>query len=65
MEPGIELGSICFFTQHGKTFTFKGVTLLTDNETMIVFDYQAVSDKLMKRAVFQKSQICGWSSTPK
>ena len=55
------LESICIFTESGRTYTFKNVTILCDNETVLVFDYAAMSDGKKKVATFQKSKICGWS----
>lgn len=55
--------SICIFTQLGRTYTFKDVEISTDNETVLVFRYRAMSDGLYKIATFQKSVICGWSLT--
>jgi hypothetical protein len=55
--------SICIFTPQGKTFTFKDVEVLTDNETVIVFKYRAMSDGNEKVATFYKSTICGVSLT--
>lgn len=60
----MEYQSICIFTPTGRTYTFRTVKLLTDNETVLVFAYKAMSDSLAKVATFQKNQICGWSVLP-
>ena len=54
---------ICIFTNFGKTYTFKDIELLIDNETTIQFSYRAMSDGLEKIGTFPKSNICGWSLT--
>ena len=56
---------ICIFTNQGKTFTFKNIELLVDNESVLVFSYRAMSDGLEKQATFPKANICGWSLTEK
>lgn len=59
----IEYESICIFTPYGRTYTFKSINILTDNETVLVFQYNAMSDGKIKRATFLKERICGWSLT--
>lgn len=54
---------ICIFTQSGRTYTFKNVEMLCENETVIQFSYKAMSDGKEKIATFPKSNICGWSLT--
>jgi hypothetical protein len=54
--------NICLFIPTGRTFSFKKVEILTDNETVLVFSYSAMSDGEKKTATFQKNQICGWST---
>ena len=56
---------ICIFIGSGKTFTFKNIEMLCDNESIIQFSYRAMSDGLEKIATFPKSNICGWSLTEK
>ena len=56
---------ICIFASSGKTFTFKNIELLCDNESVIQFSYRAMSDGLEKIATFPKANICGWSLTEK
>jgi hypothetical protein len=56
--------TLCIFTHSGHTFTFKDVEILCDNETVIKFGYQAMSDGLTKVGIFPKATICGWSLTP-
>uniref|UniRef100_A0A6M3ISF2 Uncharacterized protein n=1 Tax=viral metagenome TaxID=1070528 RepID=A0A6M3ISF2_9ZZZZ len=54
---------LCIFTHYGKTYTFKDVTISCDNETILQFNYSAMSDGKLKTATFPKSNICGWSVT--
>jgi hypothetical protein len=56
--------SICIFLSSGKTFTFRDVEILCDNESVIKFGYSAMSDGLIKVAIFPKANLCGWSLTP-
>ena len=53
--------NICIFTQTGRTYSFKDITIVCDNETVISFSYKAMSDGNKKVATFQKNMICGWS----
>ena len=53
--------TICFFLHSGKTFTFKGVTDLTENQTVIEFTYRAMSDANEKEGKFYVANIAGWS----
>lgn len=46
------------------TYTFKNVEILTDNETVLVFRYQAMSDGEWKIATFIKSLFVGYSVLP-
>jgi hypothetical protein len=39
--------------------------MITNNETVLQFDYKAMSDGLWKRATFPKATLCGWSITSK
>ena len=55
------LYSLCVFCPTGRTFTFKNVDLVTDNETVLVFTYGAMSDGKNKQMTMQKSQVIGWS----
>ena len=41
--------NICIFTKEGKTFSFKNVTDLVSNETLVTFSYKSVSDDIIKR----------------
>ena len=56
---------LCIFTPYGRTFTFKDVEIVCENETVLQFKYQAMSDGLEKVATFPKNTICGWSITKK
>ena len=59
----LKFSIICIFTQSGRTYTFKNVEMLCENETVIQFSYKAMSDGKEKIATFPKSNICGWSLT--
>ncbi len=61
----MEYDIVCIFMPTGKTFTFKDVTMLTDNETALIFSYSAMSDGKAKVATFPKATLAGWSLTPK
>jgi len=61
----MEYEILCIFAPTGKTYTFKNVKLLCDNETVLVFQYAAMSDGKSKIATFPKATLCGWSVTPK
>ena len=61
----MEYSSICIFTPTGRTYTFKNITMLTDNENVLVFSYTAMSDGRRKVATFSKFNICGHSLTDK
>ena len=54
-----ELQSICLFLASGHTFTFRNVTILHDNETVIVFTYTAMPDGEKKEGVFYKTLVAG------
>jgi len=60
----MEYSILCIFMPTGKTFTFKNVKIICDNETMLQFNYFAVSDDKVKFATFPKATLCGWSVTP-
>ena len=55
---------LCIFTPTGRTYTFKSVEILCDNETILQFAYAAMSDGKAKVATFPKNTLCGWSLTP-
>lgn len=57
----MKYASLCIFTPTGRTYTFKNVEVLCDNETVIQFGYSAMSDGKQKVATFYKSTICGVS----
>ncbi len=59
----MEFKILCIFLSTGKTFTFKDIKIVSDNETILSFDYSAMSDGLKKRGIFLKSNIAGWSVT--
>ncbi len=55
---------LCIFTHTGRTYTFKDVEMICDNESVLVFHYSAMSDNRIKTATFPKVNIAGWSVTP-
>lgn len=61
----MEYAIITIFGPMGRTYTFRNVTVLTDNESVIQFGYSAMSDGKQKVATFSKHTILGWSLTEK
>ena len=55
--------TVCLFLPTGKTFTFRNAYVETDNETMLVVSYTAMSDGKAKRLIVQKSAIVGYAVT--
>jgi hypothetical protein len=55
--------NICIFLVSGQTLSFKDVELETDNESVVVFSYTAMSDGLTKTATFYKRHVAGVSIT--
>lgn len=55
--------TICLFIPTGRTFTFRNARILTDNETVLVIGYKAMSDGLEKVGTFQKNQIVGFAKS--
>jgi len=55
---------LCIFTPTGRTYTFRNVEMVCDNETVLQFRYSAMSDGKAKTATFPKGTLCGWSVTP-
>lgn len=53
--------TVCLFLPSGKTFTFRGARIVTDNETVLVIEYVAMSDGRGKTLTAQKAAIVGWS----
>ncbi len=49
------------FTSDGRTFSFRNVKILSDNETTLHFEYVAMSDGRIKRGTFYKHRIVGHS----
>lgn len=49
------------FTQQGRTYTFHNITQLVTNESVISFNYEAMSDGNIKHATFYVASIAGWS----
>ena len=58
------LDILTVFTDGGCTFSFRDVEVVVDNESVIMFDYGAMSDGRSKRATFYKKRIVGVSRTP-
>ena len=58
-ERGERLASVCFFLNTGRTFTFRNVTIVHDNETAITIEYRAMSDDKPKVATFYKNHVVG------
>lgn len=56
-----QLSSLCLFFATGRTFTFRNVTIESDNENAITFSYKAMSDGLSKVATFSKFHVVGIS----
>ena len=54
---------LCIFTPNGKTYTFKEITIVCNNEDVLQFEYSSQFDGLIKFATFPKNSICGWSVT--
>ena len=52
---------MCFFLNTGRTYTFRNVEVLSDNETAITIKYTAMSDGLKKEATFYKAHVVGVS----
>ena len=54
-----KFSSICFFLNTGRTFTFRDVQIVHDNETCITILYKAMSDNQAKEATFYKTHVVG------
>lgn len=54
--------NLCIFLTSGKTFSFKGISIVTDNESVLVFNYTAMSDLRSKTATFLKRNMAGYST---
>ena len=57
------LKSLCLFFASGRTFTFRNVTILSDNENAINFTYTAMSDGEVKEGNFSRFHVVGISKT--
>lgn len=53
--------SICIFMPTGKTFTFRDVNILIENESVLVFNYTAMSDHFVKTMTVYKPGVIGVS----
>lgn len=58
---GIFEPTLCIFSPAGRTFTFRGVEIVTDNESVLVAEYTAMSDHRRKRVTVLKSAIVAYS----
>lgn len=54
---------LCVFLNSGHTFTFRDVTITSDNEKAIRFKYAAMSDGKSKEATFYKQNVAGVALT--
>lgn len=54
---------VTVFTDNGRTFSFRDVQFVCDNESVVEFRYSAMSDGRTKTAIFFKSRIVGISKT--
>lgn len=54
--------SLCIFLESGRTYTFRNVQLVQDNETALVFLYTATSDGNDKKGTFFKTHVVGFST---
>ena len=59
------LSILCLFLVSGRTFTFRNVEIVSDNEFAITFQYAAMSDGLTKTGTFYKVNLVGISKTEK
>ncbi len=50
------------FLSTGRTFTFRDVTQIVENETGLTFYYTAMSDNLVKSVTFYRPEIVGHST---
>lgn len=57
-----QLVSLCIFCPTGRTYTFRNVTIVTDNETVLVFTYGAMSDGKTKTMTMLKANVIGHST---
>jgi hypothetical protein len=55
---------LVIFLNSGKTFTFRDITITTNNETALCFDYVAMSDGGVKHATFYVHNMAGYSTWP-
>lgn len=55
--------TICLFLPSGKTFTFRNAQIETDNESVLIILYTAMSDGMKKRIIVQKTMIVGFAVT--
>ena len=54
-----KFSSICFFLDTGRTFTFRDIQIVRDNETDITILYKSMTDNQAKEATFYKARIVG------
>ena len=63
MQKANSFSILCVFLNTGHTFTFRDVEVVTNNETVIVFKYTAMSDGASKTATFYKQNVAGVALT--
>lgn len=56
-----EKKDICLFLVSGRTFTFKDITVICDNEAALAFKYVAMSDGRTKYFTARKDALAGFS----
>ncbi len=63
MDGDTPYSILCIFTPTGRTYTFRNVKIMADNETVLVFRYTAMSDAKEKVGTFFKNMFVGYSVT--
>ena len=59
----MKANTLCIFLNSGRTFTFRDVEIINDNETIIQFSYTAMSDGKLKAGTFYKQNVAGVALT--
>ena len=54
--------NICFFVPTGRTYSFRDIESLVVNETVITFDYKAMSDGKTKHMTVYRDALVGFST---
>ena len=55
------MATLCIFTSHGHTYTFKQTELVVSNEDVLVYKYTAMSDGKDKMVTVLKKNIVAYS----